>query len=184
MAKCWFSISALPQMLSGKDNHWFFCNILFKPKIHLKFILIRSHIPNSIKTSIQNPTRSEKTKKEKGSGNRVLLYTCMRRFGRIRWSIPVEANGEARCCNPADWSHRAMTASPASTLAGPALCSEAPPAWSYSAAAAAAGLLCCIWPPMWRCCARRCGANFQVLKKTTTKRTQNTKSQQFRRWKP
>lgn len=84
MAKCWFSISALPQMLSGKDNHWFFCNILFKPKIHLKFILIRSHIPNSIKTSIQNPTRSKKTKKEKGSGNRVLLYTCMRRFGRIR----------------------------------------------------------------------------------------------------
>ena len=77
----------------------------------------------------------------------------MRRFGRRRWSVPVEAKGEARCCNPADWSHRAITASPASVV-GPALCREP---WSYRAVAAA--LLCCIWPPMWRC-DRRCGANF------------------------
>lgn len=126
---------------------------------------MRSRIPNLIKTSIQNPTRSEKTKT--GNWNGAPFYTCMRRFGRMRWSIPVDAKGDARCCNPADWSHRAMTASPASPLAGPALCRDPPPAWSYSAAAAAAALLCCIWPPMWRCCARLCGANFQVSKKTT-----------------
>ena len=86
----------------------------------------------------------------------------MRRLGRRRWSIPVEAKGEAKCCNPADWSHRAMTASPPASLppppAGTALWRGPPP--SYRAAAAA--LLCCIWPPMWRC-DRLCGANFQDL---------------------
>ena len=74
--------------------------------------------------------------------------------------MPVEAKGEARCCNPADWSHRAMTASlPASLPPLPPA-----PAWSYKAvvAAAAAALLCCIWPPMWRC-DRLWGANFQDL---------------------
>lgn len=84
----------------------------------------------------------------------------MRRLGRRRWSMPVEARGEARCCNPADWSHRAMTASlPASLPPLPPA-----PAWSYKAvvAAAAAALLCCIWPPMWRC-DRLWGANFQDL---------------------
>lgn len=85
--------------------------------------------------------------------------TCIRRLGRRRWSIPVDATGEARCCKPADCNHRAMTASPAS-LAGPALCKDPLPAWSYKAVAAA--LLCCIWPPMWRC-ERRWGANFQDL---------------------
>ena len=88
------------------------------------------------------------------------LLTCMRRLGRRRWSMPVEAKGEARCCNPADWSHRAMTASlPASLPPLPPA-----PAWSYKAvvAAAAAALLCCIWPPMWRC-DRLWGANFQDL---------------------
>lgn len=78
----------------------------------------------------------------------------MSKLGKRRWSIPVEAKGEAKCCNPADCSHRAMTASPVS-LGGPALC-NAP---SYRAAAA---LLCCIWPPVWRC-NRLWGANFQDL---------------------
>lgn len=73
----------------------------------------------------------------------------MRRLGRSRWSMAVEARGEARCCRPADCSHRAMTASPAS------------PPWSSSAAAAAA-LPCGIWPLAWRC-ERRWGANFQDL---------------------
>ena len=63
--------------------------------------------------------------------------------------MAVEARGEARCCRPADCSHRAMTASPAS------------PPWSSSAAAAAA-LPCGIWPLAWRC-ERRWGANFQDL---------------------
>lgn len=62
--------------------------------------------------------------------------------------MAVEARGEARCCKPADWSHRAMTASPASPL------------WSNRAAAAA--LPCGIWPLAWRC-ERRWGANFQDL---------------------
>ena len=86
----------------------------------------------------------------------------MRRLGRRRWSIPVEAKGEAKCCNPADWSHRAMTASPPASLPPPpartALWRGPPP--SYRTAVAA--LLCCIWPPMWRC-DRLCGANFQDL---------------------
>lgn len=57
-----------------------------------------------------------------------------------------DAMGEARCWSPADWSHRAMTASPAS-----------PPA--AAAAAAVPAPPCCTWPPMWRC-ALRWGANF------------------------
>lgn len=52
--------------------------------------------------------------------------------------MAVEARGEARCCKPADWSHRAMTASPAS-----------PPLSNRAAAAAA--LPCGIWPLAWRC---------------------------------
>lgn len=73
----------------------------------------------------------------------------MRRLGRSRWSMAVEARGEARCCRPADCNHRAITASPAS------------PPWSSSAAAAAA-LPCGIWPLAWRC-ERRWGADFQDL---------------------
>ena len=90
-------------------------------------------------------------------------------MGRRRWSIPVEASGEARCCKPADCNQRAMTASPAS-LAGPAaLWRDPAPAWSYRAVAAA--LLCCIWPPMWRC-DRLWGANFQDLFWQTSQQTQ------------
>lgn len=74
--------------------------------------------------------------------------------------MAVEANGEARCCKPADCNHRAMTASPASVAGPAALCRDPGPAWSYRAVAEA--LLCCIWPPMWRC-DRLWGANFQDL---------------------
>lgn len=81
----------------------------------------------------------------------------------------MDADGEARCCNPADCSHRAMTASPVS-LGRPALCRDP----SYRAVAAAA-LLCCIWPPMGRC-ERLWGANFQDL--LSTLGTQTTRDEQ------
>lgn len=165
--KCRFSIAVPTQMHCATDCHW--CSAI-SIQTNCKLRYIQRHLNEVTHSKFNRNKHSESNKKrkdKKGNGNGVPFYTCMRRFGRMRWSIPVDAKGDARCCNPADWSHRAMTASPASTLAGPALCRDPPPAWSYSAAAAAAALLCCIWPPMWRCCARLCGANFQASKKTT-----------------
>ncbi|GJN05287.1 hypothetical protein PR202_ga22905 [Eleusine coracana subsp. coracana] len=106
------------------------------------------HVPNSPGGARTKPRRNRQEAKSEDE------RTCMRRLGRtlppptLRRSpapTPVAVEEAARCCSPADCSHRAMTASP-----------ESPAAWEEAAAAAAAPPP--PPPPRWD---RFCGATWR-----------------------